>query len=211
MISIKCPTTNETVTYQIGLQDVICVQINDEINFGDRLTYGAINMKQLLKTAGIATVRQYLINEIQKVYRIQGIEISDKYIEIIIRQLTNKLKINNPGGSSFFIGEIVDENTFIEECDRLIAKGKIDTLPTANNVIYGLENIATTKSGSFLAAASFQDTKKILTDAAVKGEFDNLIGLKENVMLGNILPIGTGLMTSEEIIAKGEEMHKKEY
>ena len=76
IISIKCLATNETISYQIGLQDVICVKVNDEINFGDRLTYGAINMKQLLKTAGIATVRQYLINEIQKVYRIQGIEIS---------------------------------------------------------------------------------------------------------------------------------------
>ena len=211
MISIKCSTVNEIISYQIGLQEIICVQVGDEVNFGDRLTYGAINMKQLLKTAGITAVRQYLIDEIQKVYRIQGIEISDKYIEIIIRQLTNKLKINNPNGSNFFIGEIVDENTFIKECDRLIASGKVDILPTANNVIYGLENIATTKSGSFLAAASFQDTKKILTDAAVKGEFDNLIGLKENVMIGNILPIGTGLMTSEEIIAKGEEMHKKEY
>ena len=84
-------------------------------------------------------------------------------------------------------------------------------LPTATNIIFGLDNVATTKSGSFLAAASFQDTKKILTDAAVKAEYDNLTGLKENVMLGKLLPIGTSLMSSEEIIKLGNEMYKKEY
>lgn len=131
-------------------------------------------------------------------------------IEIIIRQLVNKLKINDPNVLNFFFGDIVDENTFIEECDRLIVKGEVDSLPTANNVIYGLKHISATKSSSIFGTASFQDAKKILIDAAVKGEFGYIIWLKENVMLGNI-PIRTGLMTNEEIIDLGEQIHKKEF
>ena len=212
IIYVKNSKTNEELAHVVNsLRAVLRVEKNEEVNAGDKLTEGAINMKQLLQISGIAKVRDYLIKEVQKVYRIQGIEISDKYIEIIIRQLTNKLKISYPGDSRFFIGEVVEENIFANEINQMLKNKKNVNLPTATNIIFGLDNVATTKSGSFLAAASFQDTKKILTDAAVKAEYDNLTGLKENVMLGKLLPIGTSLMSSEEIIKLGNEMYKKEY
>ncbi len=196
-------------TYFAGLDQVIRVEKGDIVAPGDKITEGLINIKQLLKIVGIDAVRDYLIKEVQKVYRLQGIEISDKYIEIIIRQLTNKMRITNPGDSDFFLGEVVEINNFIEECDKLFAQGK--TLPIAQNCIYGLDNVAASNVGPFLAAASFQDTKKILTDAAIRSDVDTLTGLKENVMIGNLLPAGTGLIDPEELIALGDKMYKKEY
>ncbi|MCQ2748310.1 MAG: DNA-directed RNA polymerase subunit beta', partial [Mycoplasmoidaceae bacterium] len=201
--------TGEEYSYMASLSQVIRVEKGDHLEPGDKITEGSINIKKLLEYAGIEAVRDYLIKEVQKVYRLQGIEISDKYIEIIVRQLTNKLRVLSPGDSSYFIGETTDINTFTEVCNKMLAAGK--ELPTAMNEIYGLDNVATSKKGPFLAAASFQDTKKILTDAAIRGDVDTLMGLKENVMIGNLLPVGTGLQKPEEVIAKGDEMYKKEY
>ncbi|MCQ3915196.1 MAG: hypothetical protein MJ201_05675 [Mycoplasmoidaceae bacterium] len=191
------------------MRQVIRVEKGDVVKPGDKITEGSINIKELLKVAGIEEVRNYLIKEVQKVYKLQGIDISDKYVEIIVRQLTNKMKIRNPGDSDYFIGETTDINTFTEVCNKLFEEGKV--LPTATNEIYGLDDVAATKKGPFLAAASFQDTKKILTDACIRGDVDTLDGLKENVMIGNLLPAGTGLKSSEEIIKMGDEMYKKEY
>lgn len=199
---------NEECVYPIGLNQVARVSVGDVVEAGDKLTDGSIDMKKLLRVAGIEAVRHYLIKEVQKVYRIQGIEINDKYIEVIVCQLTNKLKILNPGESNFFMGEITDINTFKDAVNNLLNANKIP--PTAINIIFGL-GAAPSKTGSFLSAASFQDTKKVLTDAAVKGQIDYLRGLKENVMLGNLIPAGTGLISSEEIIANGEKMYEKEY
>jgi len=209
IIYVKNDYIDEVKPYQTALSDVIRVEKGDHLNPGDKITEGAINIKKLLKVAGVEAVRNYLIKEVQKVYGAQGIEISDKYIEIIVRQLTNKLKITNPGDSEYFIGQITDTNDFVDVCNELFAKGK--ELPTARPEIYGLDDIAASKAGPFLAAASFQDTKKILTDAAIRGDIDYLQGLKENVMIGNLLPAGTGLMKSEDIIAEGDKMYKKEY
>ncbi len=199
----------EEKKFATNLSQVVRVEKGDEVHLGDKITEGSINIKELLKIAGIEEVRNYLIKEVQKVYRLQGIDISDKYVEIIVRQLTNKMKIRNPGDSDYFIGQTTDINSFTEVCNKLFAEGK--TLPTATNEIYGLDDVATTKTGPFLAAASFQDTKKILTDACIRGDVDTLSGLKENVMIGNLLPAGTGLMESEDIIKLGDEMYKKEY
>ncbi|XQP55066.1 MAG: DNA-directed RNA polymerase subunit beta' [Mycoplasmoidaceae bacterium] len=201
--------TDEEVIYYANLSQVVRAEKGDHLEAGDKITEGSINIKYLLDVAGIESVRDYLIKEVQKVYRLQGIEISDKYIEIIVRQLTNKLKVLSPGDSQYFIGETTDINTFTEVCNELFAAGK--ELPTAKNEIYGLDNVATSKKGPFLAAASFQDTKKILTDAAIRGDVDTLMGLKENVMIGNLLPVGTGLERPEDVVAKGDEMYKKEY
>ena len=196
-------------SFHTTLRQVVRVEKGDKVELGDKITEGSINIKELLKVAGIEAVRNYLIKEVQKVYKLQGIDISDKYVEIIVRQLTNKVKVRNPGDSDYFIGQTTDINSFTEVCNKLFAEGK--NLPTATNEIYGLDDVATTKTGPFLAAASFQDTKKILTDACIRGDIDNLSGLKENVMIGNLLPAGTGLMESEDIIKLGDEMYKKEY
>ena len=119
----------------------------------------------------------------------------DKYIEIIIRQMTNKMKVLNPGDSEYFIGQIININDYINVNNQLLVNGQHPI--TAVNVIYGLDEIPA-HSDSFLSAASFQDTKKILTDAAIKNQFDYLKGLKENVMLGRLIPAGTGLKKSRE-------------
>lgn len=195
-------------TYSVGIDVVIRVKTGDHVNPGDKITEGSIDIKTLLRIAGIDAVRQYMIREVQKVYRIQGIEISDKYVETIIRQLTNKMQITDPGNSNYFIGQLVDINQLREVNSKLIISGKQPAIAVSQ--VFGLED-APSKTGSFLSAASFQDTKKILTDAAVRSQIDYLVGLKENVILGNLIPAGTGFMTSEDIINLGKEAHESEY
>jgi DNA-directed RNA polymerase subunit beta' len=136
-----------------------------------------------------------MIREVQIIYRLQGINISDKYIEVIIRQLTSKLKIVNPGDSKYFIGSPININTLKNQNTMLLNKNKKPIFAVYQ--IFGLEDVPG-KSDSFLSAASFQDTKKILTSAAVKGQVDELIGIKENVILGHLVPIGTGLEVIDE-------------
>lgn len=184
------------------------VKLNDSVKPGTKISEGSIDTKELLQVAGIDVVRLYILKEVQKVYRLQGIEIADKYIEIIIRQLTNKIQVFDPGETSFFVGEIVDINKFREENIRVFKANK--RLASGTNLIFGLDE-APAKSDSFLSAASFQDTKKILTDAAVKGQIDLLYGLKENVIFGNLIPCGTGKKNPSDIINEGHIMYNKEY
>ena len=178
------------------------------ISFGDKVFDGVIDIRELLKVAGIEKVREYILKEVQKVYRLQGIEISDRYIEIIIRQLTNKVQIQNPGDSSYFIGQVTTINEFYNVCKVLYKKNQ--TLPTAINLVFSIDDVPS-KTDSFLSAASFQGTKKILTDAAVKAQIDPLLGLKENVILGNLIPAGTGLKTREQILQAGKKAYNEEY
>lgn len=206
--NITIKNNNDTVIYSVPIDSSLRVNVGSNVEPGSKLTDGSIDMDELLKVAGINKVHAYLIKEVQKVYRLQGIEIADKYIEVIIRQLTNKGIIVNPGDSNLSVGEIIDINKFKRICQTMINENK--TPPMIANKIYGLDN-APALSGSFLSAASFQDTKKILTDSAARVQVDNLIGLKENVILGNLIPAGTGLQTSEEIISYGDEMLRKEY
>lgn len=194
--------------YTIRFDAILRVKVGDEIQPGDKITEGSVDIKSLLRVAGVDAVRKYMIREVQKVYRIQGIEISDKYVETIVRQLTTKMQITDPGDSHYFIGQITDINSFRATNLKLILSGKQPAV--AVNQVFGLDD-APSKTGSFLSAASFQDTKKILTDAAVRGQIDYLVGLKENVILGNLIPAGTGFMTSEEIIRAGEEAYEYEY
>jgi DNA-directed RNA polymerase subunit beta' len=184
------------------------VKVGTKVEIGDKITDGSIDIGKLLRIAGIDAVRNYMIKEVQKVYRLQGIEISDKYIEVILRQMTSKVKVLNPGDSSFFIGEIIDIGVLRRTNNELLLNDK--TPITAINLVYGLDT-APSKSDSFLAAASFQDTKKILTDGSVKNQTDNLRALKENVMLGNLIPAGTGLAKKLDILENGQKMYKKEY
>ena len=198
----------DEINYEVSIDLQLRVKVGDEVVPGSKLTDGSIDVNELLKVAGINVVRDYLIKEVQKVYRAQGIEISDKYIEVIVRQLTNKVTVVNSGDSNLSIGEIIDVNKFKAICQKLIADSK--TPPIITDQVFGLDS-APALSGSFLSAASFQDTKKILTDAATKVQIDYLHGLKENVILGSLIPAGTGLEDSETIIREGEEMLDKEY
>lgn len=207
VVTIK--NSKESIEYKVPFDAQIRVSEGEEVKLGNKITEGSIDVKELLKVAGIEVVRNYIIKEVQKVYRIQGIEIADKYIEVIIRQLTNKVQVQDAGDSPFFIGQILDINTFRKENEKLILSDK-KAPATAINLIFGLDE-APSKTGSFLAAASFQDTKKILTDACVKGQIDNLNGLKENVIFGNLIPCGTGKKDSKDIIDEGSEMFKLEY
>ena len=198
----------DEIEYSIPLELPLRVKLGDKVYPGAKLTDGSIDLNELLKVSRIDNVRNYLIKEVQKVYRAQGIEISDKYIEVIVRQLTNKVIVINPGDSDLSIGEIIDINKFKRICQEMILENK--TLPTIIDQVFSLDS-APALSGSFLSAASFQDTKKILTDAASKVQTDKLLGLKENVILGNLIPAGTGLEDSETIIAYGKKMLEKEY
>ena len=207
IVTIK--NSKESVDYNVSFDAQLRVKEGEKIKAGSKITEGSIDVKELLKVAGIETVRNYIIKEVQKVYRIQGIEIADKYIEVIIRQLTNKVQVQDSGDSKFFIGQILDINTFRKENEKLLLSD--NQMPaTAVNLIFGLDE-APSKTGSFLAAASFQDTKKILTDACVKSQVDNLNGLKENVIFGNLIPCGTGKKENEKIIAEGKIMFELEY
>ncbi|GCE63334.1 DNA-directed RNA polymerase subunit beta' [Candidatus Mycoplasma haematohominis] len=187
----------DTREYAIDLNLPVLVEVGQRVELGQRLCDGCVDLKKLLEVLGIDAVRSYIVQEVQKVYWIQGIDISEKYIEIIVRQLTSKMKVLSPNDSKWVMNEIVDYTVFVQECTKLLLDNK--TPPIGVNIIFGLEE-APEKTNSFLAAASFQDTKKILTDASVKGQIDYLRSLKENIMVGNLIPAGTGLKTPDEIV-----------
>ncbi|WP_391592240.1 DNA-directed RNA polymerase subunit beta' [[Mycoplasma] cavipharyngis] len=207
-IHIKIRNEIDYRVYIVNINSSLRVAVGDKVSVGDKITEGSIDIRELLKIAGINAVRNYMIKEVQKVYRLQGIEIADKYVEVIIRQLTSKVQIQSPNDSSWFIHEIVDVNLFREESTRLLLNGK--NPPTIVNIVLGLEQ-APANTNSFLSAASFQDTKKILTDAAVKGQIDNLYSLKENVIMGNLIPAGTGLKTAQEVIDEANKLGRFNY
>ncbi|CAF0720980.1 unnamed protein product [Didymodactylos carnosus] len=198
-VLIKNPV--ETVAYTVNINSIFRIKRGDRIKAGEKIVDGSISIPNLLLVAGIGAVRQYMIKEVQKVYRSQGIEISDKYVEVIIRQLTNKLVVQDPGDSQYFSGEVVELNAFTNTNTLLLNEGKVPA--SAVNIVFGLEE-APSKADSFLSAASFQDTKKILIDAAVRSKRDKLTSLKENVILGNLIPSGSALMDTQELIARAE-------
>ncbi|MBR3209386.1 MAG: DNA-directed RNA polymerase subunit beta' [Bacilli bacterium] len=167
----------------------LAVEKGEEVKAGDRLTHGAINPKELLVVTDPITVQQYILFEIQKVYRSQGVDISDKHVEIMARRMISKIKIVDSGDSLFLPGTMVNINEFTEENKKLILEGKRPA--TGKPVLLGITK-ASLETDSFLSAASFQETTRILTDAAVHGKVDNLNGLKENVIIGKLIPAGTG-------------------
>ena len=167
----------------------LAVEKGEEVKAGDRLTHGAINPKELLVVTDPITVQQYILFEIQKVYHSQGVDISDKHVEIMARRMISKIKIVDSGDSLFLPGTMVNINEFTEENKKLILEGKRPA--TGKPVLLGITK-ASLETDSFLSAASFQETTRILTDAAVHGKVDNLNGLKENVIIGKLIPAGTG-------------------
>ena len=174
----------------------LAVEKGQEVKAGERLTHGAINPKELLVVTDPITVQQYILFEIQKVYRSQGVDISDKHVEIMARRMISKIKIVDSGDSLFLPGTMVNINKFTLENQKLILEGKRPA--TGKPVLLGITK-ASLETDSFLSAASFQETTRILTDAAVHGKVDHLNGLKENVIIGKLIPAGTGAKKYKEV------------
>ncbi|MGZ8481782.1 MAG: DNA-directed RNA polymerase subunit beta', partial [Candidatus Limnocylindria bacterium] len=161
----------------------------DVVSAGDALTEGSMNPKDLLQIKGVDTVQRFLVGEVQKVYRSQGVTISDKHIEIIVRQMLRKVTVDNAGDTELLPSELIDRFEFEETNNRILAEGGEPA--TAQTVLLGVTK-ASLNTSSFLAAASFQETTRVLTEAAINGSKDHLIGLKENVIIGKLIPAGTG-------------------
>lgn len=171
------------------------VEEGDRINRGDSITEGSINPHDILEVNGEEAVQNYIISEVQKVYRLQGVDINDKHIEVIVRQMMRKVKIETPGSSYLLPGAVVDKNEYvkiIKSLEERRSNGEEIELPTTSPVILGITK-ASLATDSFLAAASFQETTRVLTDAAIHGKVDPLLGLKENVIIGKLIPAGTGM------------------
>ncbi len=160
------------------------------IEAGDNLTEGPVNPFDILSIKGVKAAQNYLVNEIQEVYRLQGVHINDKHIEVIVRQMLLKVVVEDGGDSRFLEGDIVSKGEFREENDRTIAEG--GTPATFKPLLLGITKASLTTE-SFISAASFQETTRVLTEAAVQGKTDHLRGLKENVVMGHLIPAGTGL------------------
>lgn len=182
--------TGEAKTYLIPYGSRIKVLDGDILEAGDELTEGSVNPHDILKIKGVRAVQDYMIQEVQRVYRLQGVEINDKHIEVIVRQMLKKVRIENSGDSELLPGKLVDILEFDDINEELESKG----LPLADGkqVMLGITK-ASLATNSFLSAASFQETTKVLTEAAINGKIDPLIGLKENVILGKLIPAGTGM------------------
>jgi DNA-directed RNA polymerase subunit beta' len=175
--------------YIVNYGSRLKVREGDEIEIGDALTEGPLNPHDILKTKGLQEVQRYLLQEVQKVYRSQGVDISDKHIEIMIRQMLKRVKIEDSGDTSLLPGAFIDIATFEEENMHIIENGGLPAV--CSPMLLGITK-ASLNTDSFLSAASFQETTKVLTEAAIKGKIDNLIGLKENVIIGKLIPAGTG-------------------
>ncbi|MDD5016694.1 MAG: DNA-directed RNA polymerase subunit beta' [Eubacteriales bacterium] len=182
--------------YPIPFGSRIKVKDGDMVEAGDELTEGSINPNDILKIKGAKGVQAYLLKEVQMVYRLQGVEISDKHIEVIIRQMLKKCKIEDAGESDLLPGSLVDIHLFDAENERMIREGKKPA--TAKRVLLGITK-ASLATDSFLSAASFQETTRVLTEAAIKGKKDPLLGLKENVIIGKLIPAGTGMKRYKNI------------
>jgi DNA-directed RNA polymerase subunit beta' len=176
--------------YQIPQGKHLYVQEGSEVRAGDRLTEGPINPHDVLKIKGIEEVQEYLVNEIQEVYRLQGVRIDDKHIEVIVRQMLQKVRIEDPGNTAFLEGEHVDRLSVLEENERMLREGQSPA--TFQPLLLGITK-ASLSTDSFISAASFQETTRVLTEAAIQGKVDYLRGLKENVIIGHLIPAGTGM------------------
>ena len=163
---------------------------------GEEITEGSENPHDIVRILGVRAVQDYMIREVQKVYRIQGVEINDKHIELIVRQMLKKIVIESAGDSDFLPGSQVDTIEFTEVNERLEEEGKQPA--TGTPIILGITK-ASLATNSFMSAASFQETTKVLTDAAINGKVDPLIGLKENVIIGKLIPAGTGMKRYQDI------------
>ena len=182
--------TGETKAYLIPYGSRIKIVDGATLEAGDELTEGSVNPHDILKIKGVRAVQDYMLREVQRVYRLQGVEINDKHIEVIVRQCLQKIRVEEAGDSGLLPGSMVDALDFLELNEKLEEEGK--TLAEGAQVLLGITK-ASLATNSFLSAASFQETTKVLTEAAIKGKIDPLIGMKENVIIGKLIPAGTGM------------------
>ncbi len=182
--------TGETKAYLIPYGSRIKVVDGQELEAGDELTEGSVNPHDILKIKGVRAVQDYMLREVQRVYRLQGVEINDKHVEVIVRQCLQKIRVEEPGDSDLLPGSMVDALDFLELNEKLEEEGK--ELAVGSQVLLGITK-ASLATNSFLSAASFQETTKVLTEAAIKSKVDPLIGMKENVIIGKLIPAGTGM------------------
>ena len=195
---IVTPEIGESAVYTIAYGSRIKVHDGDVIEAGDELTEGSINPADILKIKGVKGVQDYLLKEVQMVYRMQGVEISDKHLEVIIRQMLRKCRIDDAGETNMLTGEMVDIFRFEAENEQAVKEGKRPAI--ASRVLLGITKAALSTE-SFFSAASFQETTRVLTDAAIKGKVDPLVGLKENIIIGKLIPAGTGMKRYKNVDA----------
>lgn len=188
--------SGEAQTYLIPYGSRLKVSDGQRVEAGDELTEGSVNPHDILKIKGIEAVQSYLLSEVQKVYRLQGVDINDKHIEIIIRQMMKKVKVEESGDTRLLPGSLVDMFEFEDENAKAIAEGKRPA--EGKRALLGITKAALA-TDSFLSAASFQETTRVLTEAAIKGKTDPLLGLKENVIIGKLIPAGTGMNRYRDI------------
>ena len=193
--------------YPVSRDTRVKVQEGQIVVKGEEITEGSENPHDIVRILGVRAVQDYVLREVQKVYRIQGVEINDKHIELIVRQMLKKIVIESPGDSEFLTGSQVDTIEFTEVNEKLEEEGK--TPATGTSIILGITK-ASLATNSFLSAASFQETTKVLTDAAINGKVDPLIGLKENVIIGKLIPAGTGMKRYQNVELDSNERVRKE-
>ncbi|KXH80782.1 DNA-directed RNA polymerase subunit beta' [Sporosarcina sp. HYO08] len=192
----------ETRKYLAPYNARLKVQVGDTIDRGDVITEGSIDPKELIIVKDVATVQEYLLKEVQKVYRMQGVEIGDKHVEVMVRQMLRKVRIIEAGDTDLLPGSLIDIHQFKDANTEVLASGKIPA--TCRPVILGITK-ASLETESFLSAASFQETTRVLTDAAIKGKTDELLGLKENVIIGKLVPAGTGMQRYRHVEMEQDE------
>ncbi|MDO4454325.1 MAG: DNA-directed RNA polymerase subunit beta' [Eubacteriales bacterium] len=202
-IEVVNKETGEMKTYLIPYGSRIKIQDGTYLEAGDELTEGSVNPHDILKIKGVRAVQDYMIQEVQRVYRLQGVEINDKHIEVIVRQMLKKIRVENNGDTDLLPGTMVDNLEFEDINAEMIAQGKEPA--EGKQVMLGITK-ASLATNSFLSAASFQETTKVLTEAAIKGKVDPLIGLKENVIIGKLIPAGTGLKRYRNVKIQAENM-----
>ena len=194
--------TGDMKAYLIPYGSRLKVMEGQEVEAGDELTEGSVNPHDILKIKGIRAVQDYMIREVQRVYRLQGVDINDKHVEVIVRQMLKKVRIEEGGDSEYLPGAMIDVLEF-EKTNRELEERNLETAK-AEQIILGITK-ASLATDSFLSAASFQETTKVLTDAAIKGKVDPLVGLKENVILGKLIPAGTGMKRYRNVKINTEE------
>ena len=194
--SLEVGKDGEKRDYAIPFGAKLRVEEGDAVEAGDPLTAGSINPQDMLRAKGVKGVQEYLTKEVQSAYRLSGVEINDKHIEVIVRQMLRKVRIENQGDTSMLPGSLVDIFTYEDENEKALENGGVPA--SAKRTLLGITKTALATE-SFLSAASFQETARVLTEAAIKNKVDPLIGLKENVIIGKLIPAGTGMKIYKNI------------
>ncbi|MFQ5542402.1 MAG: DNA-directed RNA polymerase subunit beta', partial [Candidatus Binatia bacterium] len=199
---IVTPDVGEPREYLILRGKHINVHEGDRVKAGDPLMQGSSNPHDILNILGEKALAKYLVDEVQEIYRLQGVRINDKHIEVIVRQMLRRVRIKEVGDTDFLVGDQVEKWRFEEENQKILAEGGKPAV--AESLLLGITK-ASLSTGSFISAASFQETTKVLTEAAIHGKVDTLTGLKENVIMGRLIPAGTGLAKYSDIELEVEE------